>query len=104
MWVWPACPSGRDADPYWDWDGLRILCRCDLSPTARDGAGRRARILAYIQSYTDQYGYAPSYREIATGAGLASPASAARHIKVLVAAGVLTHIPSFPRTLRVVSQ
>ena len=47
------------------------------------------RILRYIVSYTDEHGYAPTMREIATGVGLTSVGTVHRHIETLKEKGLL---------------
>lgn len=51
---------------------------------------KQAEILAYVQNYIRDYGYAPSYREIANHFNLSSPATIHQHIKTLVEKGVIT--------------
>jgi repressor LexA len=55
------------------------------------GIDRQNHILAFIQSYTDQYGYPPSVREIGAAVGLKSTASVARYLEALQNSGRLTH-------------
>lgn len=46
-------------------------------------------LLEYIQSFIDQHGYSPSYREIVNGCGYSSVATVAVHINNLIARGHL---------------
>lgn len=55
------------------------------------GMDRQNHILAFIQSYTDQYGFPPSVREIGVAVGLKSTASVARYLASLQESGRLTH-------------
>lgn len=55
------------------------------------GVDRQNHILSYIQSYTDQYGYPPSVREIGAAVGLKSTASVARYLSALQNSGRLSH-------------
>lgn len=50
---------------------------------------KQQKILDYIQDFTEKNGMSPTYREIAAGVGLKSPASVAEHIDNLVALGAL---------------
>lgn len=51
---------------------------------------KQQQIYEYILSYTDQNGYPPSVREIATAVGLKSPSTVHFHLKGLEEAGVIT--------------
>lgn len=57
----------------------------------RRGVDRQNDILSYIQSYTDQYGFPPSIREIGSAVGLKSTASVARYLTALQDSGRLVH-------------
>ena len=59
-------------------------------------------LLDFIESFTDENNYSPSYREIAAALGLSSVASVAQHIDNCVAAGYLIKIPHAARSLRVI--
>jgi repressor LexA len=50
---------------------------------------KQAEILAFVQGYIREHGYAPSYREIAEHFGLSSPATVFQHIKALTEKGVI---------------
>lgn len=58
------------------------------------GIDRQNHILSYIQSYTDQYGFPPSVREIGAAVGLKSTASVARYLEALQNSGRITHPPT----------
>jgi len=45
---------------------------------------KQAEVLAFITSYIENQGYAPSYREIAEHFGLSSPATVHQHVKSLL--------------------
>lgn len=64
--------------------------------------GRQQLLLDFIESFTDENNYSPSYREIASALGLSSVASVAQHIDNCVAAGFLVKVPHEARSLRVV--
>lgn len=59
-------------------------------------------LLDYLTEFTATHGVSPSYREIAAGLGLKSPASVAEHIDHLVALGAIKRDPGSPRSLEVV--
>jgi repressor LexA len=50
---------------------------------------KQQRIYDYILSYTEEYGYPPSVREIASAVGLKSPSTVHFHLKALEEAGVI---------------
>lgn len=55
------------------------------------GIDRQDAILSYIKSYTEQYGYPPSVREIGAAVALKSTASVARYLVALQNSGRLSH-------------
>lgn len=59
-------------------------------------------ILDFINSFTQNYNYSPSYREIMKGLGLSSVSSVSEHIDNLVMKGALKKIPGEARSLEVV--
>ncbi len=62
------------------------------------------RILEYVRVYADAHRYPPSVRNIQAGLGLASAATAQRHLRYLREAGFVTWEPGKRRTLRIVEQ
>jgi repressor LexA len=50
---------------------------------------KQQRIYDYILSYTEEYGYPPSVREIASAVGLKSPSTVHFHLKALEEAGAI---------------
>ncbi len=50
---------------------------------------KQRRIYDYILTYTNEYGYPPSVREIASAVGLKSPSTVHFHLKALEEAGVI---------------
>lgn len=60
---------------------------------------RRDRILAFIQTFTEEQGYAPTIREIADAVGLRSTSTVHGHIERLVQKGLLSKETMRPRTL-----
>jgi len=63
---------------------------------------RQAEILDFINGFTGEQGYAPSYREIAEHFQLNSPATVHQHIQVLKEKGYLDSESGAPRSLEVV--
>lgn len=59
-------------------------------------------MLDFIEQFTDENNYSPSYREIASALGLNSVASVAQHVDNCVVAGFLIKVPHAARSLRVV--
>lgn len=59
-------------------------------------------IFDFISDFIAERGFSPSYREIAAGLGLKSPASIAEHVDNLVAMGAIIRNPGAARSLEVV--
>ena len=78
-----------------------------LEENIQKGQKTRTAIMHYIACYCKEHGYAPSFREIADGIGMASQSTVKRHIDRLFDAGCLeTDLPerfSCPRAFRVSS-
>lgn len=64
---------------------------------------RQQEVLDFIKKYRSLYGYAPSYREIAKGIGVSSPASVWEHIKRLEEQDYIRKADE-PRSIEVVSE
>ena len=62
---------------------------------------KQLAVLNYLQDFTDENGYSPSYREIQAGLGLSSVSAVAEHIDNLVNKGVLKKVPGAARSLEV---
>jgi repressor LexA len=62
---------------------------------------RRRKVIRFIEECSQAYGCSPSNREIAEGAGLASPSSVNYHLRALKVAGIVTYDATCPRTVRV---
>ena len=60
---------------------------------------RQEQILHYIETYKQQYGYAPSVREIGRGVGLASTSSVHAYLKKLQEQGLIEKQEGRPRTI-----
>lgn len=63
---------------------------------------RQKEILDFIQEFSGEYGYAPSYREIAQHFNLSSTATIHEHVQSLKAKGYLDAEDGTPRSLEVV--
>jgi len=63
---------------------------------------RTRQTLAFVRSYHEAFGYAPSIRDIQEAIGAVSPSTAAYHVKRLEEEGFLISQPGIPRSLIVV--
>lgn len=62
-----------------------------MGPKASNNLTKRQKeILDFIKEYEQEYGVAPSYREIGQALGVSSPATVSDHIKALEAKGFLS--------------
>ena len=68
---------------------------------ASDLTARQRRILEFIRSWVETYGYPPSVREIGEAVGLVSPSSVAYQLKELERKGYLRRDPNRPRAVDV---
>lgn len=62
---------------------------------------KQLAVLEFIQDFTEEKGYSPSYREIMAGLGLSSVSAVAEHIENLVGKGVLRKNPGAARSLEI---
>ncbi len=62
---------------------------------------KQLAVLNYIQDFTEERGFSPSYREIQTGLGLSSVSAVAEHIDNLVEKGVLKKVQGAARSLEI---
>lgn len=62
---------------------------------------KQLAVLNFLEDFTEENGYSPSYREIMTGLGLSSVSAVAEHIENLVSKGVLKKVPGAARSLEV---
>ena len=62
---------------------------------------KQLAVLNYLEDFTEENGYSPSYREIQAGLGLSSVSAVAEHIDNLVSKGVLKKVPGAARSLEV---
>ena len=67
--------------------------------TGRDLTPVQQAIRQYIEDYSQDLGYSPSYREIARAAGLASLSSVALHMRTLQDKGYVSREPHRPRSI-----
>lgn len=63
---------------------------------------QQARVLAAIDSLTDELGYPPTIRELSKALGMKSSSTVHVHLGNLESRGMITRHPNCPRTLRVV--
>ncbi len=64
---------------------------------------KQLALLDFLQDFTEENGYSPSYREIMAGLGLSSVSAVAEHIDNLVAKGVLRKVPGAARSLEILN-
>ncbi|MBR2767268.1 hypothetical protein IKD67_04285 [Candidatus Saccharibacteria bacterium] len=62
---------------------------------------KQLAVLNFLEDFTEENGYSPSYREIMSGLGLSSVSAVAEHIDNLVSKGVLRKVPGAARSLEV---
>lgn len=62
---------------------------------------KQLAVLNFLQDFTEENGYSPSYREIMSGLGLSSVSAVAEHVENLVEKGVLRKVPGAARSLEV---
>jgi len=77
-------------------DAIEAAIMADRSDRIDRIAGltpRQREALNFIQSYSDERGYSPNYREIADGLGLAATSGVNRLVKGLVARGYIAAMP-----------
>ena len=62
---------------------------------------KQLAVLEFLQDFTEEKGYSPSYREIMAGLGLSSVSAVAEHVENLVEKGVLKKVSGAARSLEV---
>lgn len=62
---------------------------------------KQLAVLNFLEDFTEENGYSPSYREIMNGLGLTSVSAVAEHVENLVNKGVLKKVPGAARSLEV---
>lgn len=65
---------------------------------------RQKELLDYVDSFIQEHGYGPSYREIMNGIGYKSVSTVAIHIEGLIAKGFLRKTDNSARSLEVVTK
>ena len=63
---------------------------------------RQKQIIDFINGFTEEYGYAPSYREIGDHFGLSSTATVCEHIQTLQEKGYLKTDPNEARSIEII--
>ncbi len=63
---------------------------------------KQSALLKFINRFTEEHDYSPSYREIMRALNLNSVSAVAEHVNNCVEAGYLKRIPNTPRSLKVV--
>lgn len=62
---------------------------------------KQLALLDFLQDFTAENGYSPSYREIMAGMGLSSVSAVAEHVENLVKKGALKKVPGAARSLEI---
>lgn len=62
---------------------------------------KQQALLNFLEDFTEENGYSPSYREIMVGLGLSSVSAVAEHIDNMVSKGILRKVPGAARSLEV---
>lgn len=62
---------------------------------------KQQAVLNFLEDFTEENGYSPSYREIQSGLGLSSVSAVAEHIDNMVSKGILKKVPGAARSLEV---
>ena len=62
---------------------------------------KQQAVLDFLEDFTEEKGYSPSYREIQAGLGLSSVSAVAEHIDNMVSKGILKKVPGAARSLEV---
>lgn len=65
---------------------------------------RQEEVLRFISDYVANYGYSPSYQEIADAFGIASKHGVVRHLDALAKKGYIEKTDTTARSIRIVSQ
>lgn len=62
---------------------------------------KQQAVLDFIEDFTEENGYSPSYREIQSGLELSSVSAVAEHIDNLVIKGAIKKVPGAARSLEI---
>ena len=65
---------------------------------------RQSEVLKFVKTFIKDYDYSPSYREVADGLGLSSPATVHQHLQTLKSKGYLNMDPESSRGLELTSK
>ncbi|NQT49261.1 transcriptional repressor LexA [Candidatus Kuenenbacteria bacterium] len=65
---------------------------------------RQSEVLKFVKTFIKDYDYSPSYREVADGLGLSSPATVHQHLQTLKSKGYLNMDPESARGLELTSK
>ena len=63
---------------------------------------KQTALLKFIDQYTEEYNYSPSYREIMRAMKLNSVSAVAEHINNCVVAGYIEKVPNAARSLKII--
>lgn len=66
--------------------------------------GKTDQILMFIQAFSAEKGFGPTMREIGEAVGLRSTSTVAGYLNRMSKAGIISSIPSSPRSIRVIEQ
>ena len=66
--------------------------------------GRTSQILLFIQAFSAENGFGPTIREIGSAVGLRSTSTVAGYLNRMSKAGLISSIPSSPRSIQVIEQ
>lgn len=64
---------------------------------------KQLALLNFLQDFTEENGYSPTYREIQAGLELSSVSAVAEHIDNLVEKGVIKKVPGAARSLEILN-
>ncbi len=64
---------------------------------------KQTALLNFIQDFTEENGFSPTYREIMAGLELSSVSAVAEHIDNLIEKGVIKKIPGASRSLEILN-
>lgn len=66
--------------------------------------GKTSQILLFIQAFAAKKGFGPTIREIGNAVGLRSTSTVAGYLGRMTKAGLISAIPSSPRSIHVIEQ
>ena len=89
---------GRETNPSID---LFFSIVYNYNMKAHKLTKKQLAVLEFLEDFTEENGYSPSYREIMAGLGLISVSAVAEHVENLVEKGVLKKVPGAARSLEI---